>query len=97
MLVTIEKYDIVKGVTYKRQFELNTDCVILENKDLTTGVFHGNFKELCILCRDEERVNFVSARIIEDFSKDFICYHFDTIKCFYDNDIKILVRSNDIL
>ena len=96
MVVTIEKYDIVKGVTYKAQFALDTDCLVLENNGLTIGVFHGDFKELCILCRDKERVDFVSARIIEDFSKDFICYHFDTIKYFYDNDLKILARSNDI-
>ena len=96
MIVTIEKYDIVKGITYKTQFTLDTDCLVLENDGLTIGVFHGDFKELCILCRDKETVEFVSARIIEDFSKDFICYHFDTIKYFYDNDLKILVRSNDI-
>ena len=96
MVVTIEKYDIVKGVTYKTQFALDTYCLVLENNGLTIGVFHGNFKELCILCRDKEIVDFVSVRIIEDFSKDFICYHFDTIKYFYDNDLKILVRSGDI-
>ena len=96
MVVTIEKYDIVKGVTYKTQFALDTDCLVLENNGLTIGVFHGNFKELCILCRDKDRVEFVSARIIEDFSKDFICYHFDTIKYFYDNELRVLVTSDDI-
>ena len=96
MLITIEKYDIVKGITYKTQFALDTDCLVLENDGTTIGVFHGEFKELCILCRDKENVDFISARIIEDFSKDFTCYHFDTIKYFYDNDLKILVRSNDI-
>lgn len=96
MVVTLEKYDIVKGITYKTQFVLDSDCLVLENNGLTIGVFHGDFKELCILCRDKENVDFVSARIIEDFSKDFICYHFDTIKYFYDNDLKILVRSGDI-
>ena len=96
MLVTIEKYDIVKGVTYSRQFELNSDCLVLENNGLTLNVFHGDFKELCILCRDKDRVDFVSARIIEDLLKDIVCYHFDTIKYFYDNEFKVLVRSNDI-
>ena len=96
MLVTIEKYDIVKGVTYKRQFELNTDCVILENDGTTIAIIHGLYKELTILCRDKENVDFISTRIIDSISRDFTCYHFDTIKYFYDNDIKVLVRSNDI-
>ena len=96
MLVTIQKYDIVKGVTFKRQFELDTDCVVLENDGTTIAIIHGLFKELSILCRDKENVDFISARVIEEFSKDFTCYHFDTIKYFYDNELKILVRSNDI-
>ena len=95
MLVTIEKYDIVKGVTYKRQFELNTECVILEGSRLTVGVFHGDFKKLDILCRDKENVDFISLRIIDDNNKDFTCYHFDTIKYYYDDDIKVLARKGD--
>ena len=95
MLVTIEKYDIVKGVTYKRQFELNTDCVIFENDGLTIAITHGNYSELKILCRDKENVDFITATLFENISNDFVCYHFDTIKYFYDNDIKILVKSND--
>lgn len=96
MLVTIEKYDIVKGVTYSKQFELNTNCLVFEKDSLTTAIIHCDFKELYILCRDKETVEFVSARVIEDFSNDFIQYHFDTIKYFYDNDLKVLVRANDI-
>lgn len=95
MLVTIEKYDIVKGVTYKRQFELDTDCVIFEKDGLIMSITHGLFKELYILCRDKENVNFISARIIESISRDITLYHFDTIKYFYDNNIKVLVRQGD--
>lgn len=95
MLVTIEKYDIVKGVTYKRQFELNMDCVIFENDGLTMSIMHGLFKELYILCRDKENVNFISARVVESISRDVTIYHFDTIKYFYDNDVKVLVRQGD--
>lgn len=95
MLVTIEKYDIVKGVTYKRQFELNTDCVILEKDGLTISIMHGLFKELYILCRDKENVDFISARIVESISRDFTSYHIDTIKYFYDDEVKILVRQGD--
>lgn len=95
MLVTIEKYDIVKGVTYKRQFELNTDCVILEKDGLTIAILHGLFKELYILCRDKDNVNFISTRIVESISKDVTLYNFDTIKYFYDNEIKVLVRQGD--
>lgn len=94
MLVTIEKYDIVKGCTYKRQFELVTNGIILENDNLTIGVFLGDFKELSILCRDKEQVDFISARFI-DIHKEFTCYHFDTIKYYYDNDVKVLVRKSD--
>ena len=94
MLVTIEKYEIVKGVTYNRQFELDTNCIILENDCLTIGILRGDFKELSILCRDKEHVDFISARII-DIHKDFTCYHFDTIKYFYDNKVKVLVRKGD--
>lgn len=93
MLVTIEKYDIAKGVTYKRQFELNTDCVILEKDGLTIAIINGLFKELTILCRDKESVDFISARVVESISRDFTCYHFDTIKYFYDDEIKVLVRQ----
>ena len=96
MVVTIEKYDIVMGVTYKRQFVLNTECIVLEKDGLTIGVFHGDFKELCILCRDKESVDFISGRIIDDLLKDYVFYHFDTIKYFYDNGFKVLVRANDI-
>ena len=94
MLVTIEKYDIVKGSTYKRQFELDTNGIILENDNLTIGVFLGDFKELYILCRDKEQFDFISARFI-DTHKEFTCYHFDTIKYYYDNAVKVLVRKND--
>lgn len=95
MLVTIEKYDIVKGVTYKHQFELDTDCVIFEKDGLTLSIMNGLFKELYILCRDRDDVDFISARIVESFSKYLTLYHFDTIKYFYDNDIKVLVRQGN--
>lgn len=95
MLVTIEKYDIVKGVTYKRQFELDTDCVIFEKDGLTMSIMRGLFKELCILCRDNDNVNFISSRVIESISRDVALYHFDTIKYLYDNNVKILVRQGD--
>ena len=95
MLVTIEKYDIVKGVTYKRQFELDTNCVIFEKDGLTISIMHGLFKELYILCRDKENFNFISTRVVESISRDITLYHFDTIKYFYDNDVKVLVRQGD--
>ena len=96
MLVTIEKYDIVKGVTYKRQFELNTECIIFENNGLTLAIMHGLFKELTILCRDRENVSFISARVTESISKDFVCYNFDKIRYYYDDNIKTLIKANDI-
>lgn len=95
MLVTIEKYDIVKGVTYKRQFELDADCIILEKDGLTLSIARGILKELYILCRDREKVEFISARVVESISRDVTLYHFDTIKYFYDNEIKVLVRQGD--
>lgn len=95
MLVTIEKYDIVKGVTYKRQFELDSDCIVFEKNGLTLSIIRGLFKELYILCRDKDNVNFISARIVERISRDVTLYFFDTIKYFYDNEIKVLVRQGD--
>lgn len=95
MLVTIEKYDIVKGVTYKRQFELDSDCIVFEKDGLTISISRGLFKELNILCRDKDNVDFISTRIVESISRDVTLYHFDTIKYFYDNEIKVLVRQGD--
>lgn len=95
MLVTIEKYDIVKGVTYKSQFELDSDCIVFEKDGSTISIIHGLFKELYILCRDKDNVNFISTRIVESISRDLTLYHFDTIKYFYDNEIKVLVRQGD--
>ena len=97
MLVTIEKYDIVKGVTYSQQFELNTDCLVFEKDCLTIAIIHGDFKELSILCRDKESVDFISVRVVESASKDFTTYYVDGVSYFDNSDIKTLIRQGDIL
>ena len=97
MLVTIEKYDIVKGVTYKRQFELDTDCLVFGKDSLTIAIIHGDFKKLSILCRDEETVDFISVRVSESGSKDFTTFFVDTVSYFDDSEIKTLLRQGEKL
>ena len=97
MLVTIEKYDIVKGVTYSQQFELNTECLVFEKDFLTVAIIHGDFKELSILCRDKETVDFISVRVSESVSKDFTTYYVDAVSYFDDSEIKTLIRQGEKL
>ena len=96
MLVTIEKYDIVKGVTYKRQFNLDTNSLVFYQDNLTIATVYGDFKELSILCRDTEKVDFISVRVRDSYSKDVTCYHFDTINYFdSDNEMRTLITIGD--
>lgn len=98
MLVTIEKYDIVKGVTYKRKFNLDTKSIVLYKDNLTIAVIYGDFKEMRILCKDSENVDFICVSIIYGSSKDMTCYSFDTINYFdSDNEMKTLLTNNDLL
>lgn len=97
MLVTIEKYDIVKGVTYSQQFELNSNCLVFEKDYLTIAIINGDFKELSILCRDRETVDFISVRVVESASKDFTTYYVDTISYFDNSEIKTLIRQGEKL
>ena len=98
MIVTIEKYDIVKGVTYKRKFNLDTNCIVLYQHNMTIATIYGDFNEMSILCRDSEKVDFISVRVRDNHVKDFTCYSFDTIKYFDSEDeMKILICSNGIL
>ena len=97
MLVTIKKYGIVKGVTYKRQFNLDTNCIALYKDNLTIATIYGDFKEMSILCRDSEKVDFISLRIRDNIN-DFTCYHFDTINYFdNDNEMNAFMSINDLL
>lgn len=97
MLVTLEKYDIVKGVTYKRDFELDTECIVIEKDSCCVAIIHGNYTNMEILCRDKDKADFISVSIRYRIAKESTCYHFDTIKYFYNNEIKVLLRSNDTL
>ena len=97
MLVTIEKYDILKGVTYSQQFELSTECIVLEKDFLTIAIIHGDFKELSILCRDKENVDFISVRVSESTSKDFTSYFVDSVSYFDNDEIKTLIRQGEKL
>ena len=97
MLVTIEKYDISRGVTYSKQFELNTECLLFEKDCLTVSIIHGDFKELSILCRDKETVDFIAVRVSESASKDFTTYFVDSV-CYFDNsELKTLIRQGEKL
>ena len=63
---------------------------------MTIAIIHGDFKELSILCKDSEKVDFTCVRIGDTYSKDFCCYLFDTINYFDSNDeMKTLIRSGD--
>lgn len=96
MLVTIEKYDIVKGVTYKRQFNLDSNSLVFYQENLTIATMYGDFKELSILCKDSEKVNFISARLRDSYTKDVTFYTFDTINYFdSDNEMRTLMTIGD--
>lgn len=97
MLVTIEKYDIVKGVTYKSQFELNTDCLIIEKDRLTISIIRGDYKELSILCRDKDYVDFISVTASDSISKEYVTYYVDAISYFDNSEIKTLIRQGEVL
>lgn len=97
MLVTIEKYDVVKGVTYKQQFELNTDCVIIEKEHLTIAIIRGDYKELSILCRDKDNVEFISVTASDSISKELVTYYVDEISYFDNSEIKTLLRQGELL
>ncbi len=97
MLVTLEKFDIEKGTTYKREFQLDTNCIVLEKDYCCIAIIHGDFDKMDILCRDKDNADFISVRISYDIAHDFTTYHFDTIKYFDNNEIKVLLRSGDTL
>ena len=97
MKIIIEKYDLVKGVTYKRDFELDTEAIILEKGLLTLAIIQGNFDTLNILCKDTEKVQFTSVRVCDNIIKDCTFYHFDTIKYYNNGNIKVLLAEGDTL
>lgn len=97
MKVTLEKYEITKGTTYKREFELDTNCIVLQKERCTIATIYGDLYHLSILCRDKEQVDFISVRVLYNNSNAVTCYHVDSVQYFENNEIKVLLRENDTL
>ena len=94
MKVTIEKFDVSTGTTAKRDFELDTDTILLSKSGITLAYTSGDPVEIEILCKDSEKVDFISVTIYYE-NGHITIFTFDTIAYYYDNVFRTLAQKGD--